>query len=120
MRTKAAALALAPILAVLSGCSSGGAGLGTGACPYVRPRLIRVDTDRADLPSRLADLTSVAQDIGDYVRTNLPGGGRGRRDQPLVRFSAALTAYARNGGGSRLTLDPAEAALAREYAVHGY
>ena len=105
---------------MLISCSSGTRGLGKGACPYVRPRLIRVDTDRAKLPAGLADLASVAQDFADYVRTNLPAGGRAHSDQVLVRFSAALSAYARTGASSPQTFDTAEAALAHECAVHGY
>jgi hypothetical protein len=113
------AAGLGLVLALIA-CSSGLAGLGKGACPYVRPRLIRVDTDRANLPGSLGDLRAVADDIGDYVQTNLPDGGRARSDQPLVRFSAALTAYAKGGATTPQPLESAEAALSKECAVHGY
>jgi hypothetical protein len=126
-RSRAVALLVAGSLTALVACSSGPAGLGKGACPYVRPRLIRVDADRAKLPSGLADLTSVAEDFADYVRTNLPDGGRAHSDQVLVRFSAALTAYVREGAADGPALTQAEAALTgaeaglnHECAVHGY
>jgi hypothetical protein len=116
--------ALVAGLVMLTGCSSGGGGLGRKACPYVRPRVIRVDTDRLRLATApgpsLADLSAVAQDIAGYVRTNLPDHGKGKADQPLVAFSSALTTFVADHGSSGAALDGAERRLDRECHVSGY
>lgn len=91
-----AAVTVLAAMAFATGCSSAPAGLGRRACPYLRPRLVRLDRDRTALPTdpaAAADVASVAQDIALYVQ-QLPAGGRSRADQPLVRFSAALDRFA--------------------------
>jgi hypothetical protein len=98
---------------LLAACSGGTTGLGKAACPYLRPRLIRLDTARASQSA--ATISAVAQDIALYVTTNLPNGGKANSDQPLVRFSVALTAF--SSGGPAPTLDSAEARIKQECAV---
>ena len=120
---KRAVLALLVLaLLVLAACSSGPRGLGRGACPYLRPRLIRVDVDRAEAPARPAatDLGAVAADIAAYVRTNLPDGGRATSDRPLVAFSRALSAYSRDTSRSSAPLVAAERPVEAECRVTGY
>ncbi len=114
-----AAAAAAALALGLGACSHGPQGLGRHACPYLRPRLVRVDTDRADLsdPARRADLAAVAQDIAIYV-TQLPAGGKAAADRPLVAFSAALTRFVRDGDTA--ALERAEAPVRRECRVPGY
>lgn len=110
-------VAVVGVLAVCAGCSRAGpAGLGMRACPYVRPRLLRVDRDLLEASS--ADLAAVAQDFALYVG-QLPAGGRAKADQPLVRFATALGAVTRAGGTSTdgTTLASAEAALKRRCRV---
>jgi len=123
-RRLATALVLVLVAAAGAGCSSGPHGLGTGACPYLRPRLLRVDSDRVRLAggpaAALTDLGAVAQDLALYVTTNLPDQGRGSADRPLVGFSRALTAFVAAGGTTGPALVDAEAPVARECAVHGY
>ena len=77
----------------------------------MRPRLVRLDTDKAT--GNMADVRAVAVDFADYVRTNLPLGGKAKADQPLVRFSSALSAFATGSVGAP-ALDGAEQALKRE------
>lgn len=100
-----AALCLA---ASLVGCSRGPHGLGKGACPYLRPRLIRLDNARVSGSEH--DITAVAQDIGLYVK-GLPAGGKAKSDRKLVTFSQALTVFSTTGSTS--ALDPAEGAIKR-------
>jgi hypothetical protein len=111
------------VAAVGAGCSSSSHGLGKGACRYLRPRLIRVDTDQLHLAttpaSALADLKAVSEDLALYVTSNLPDHGKGSADQPLVHFSQALTAFVA-GGTSRATLQSAEAPVAHECSSRGY
>lgn len=105
------------VLAVSAGCSRGGpAGLGVRACPYVRPRLLRVDRDLLEPSS--ADLGAVAQDFALYV-SQLPAGGKAKADRELVRFATALGAVTRAGATSADTaaLAQAEAALKRRCRV---
>lgn len=105
------------VLAVCAGCSHGGpAGLGIRACPYVRPRLLRVDRDLLEPSS--ADLGAVAQDFAIYVG-QLPAGGKAKADQQLVRFATALGAYTRSGSTSAdgATLASAETALKKRCQV---
>ena len=83
------AVALATL--TLVACTSGPRGLGKGACPYLRPRLIRLDTDRLHLPGSLPDVTALSEDVSDYVRTNLPDDGKAKSDQPLVRRRLRLS-----------------------------
>ena len=104
---------------VLVGCA-GTKGLGKGACPYVRPRLIRLDTDRLHLPSSLPDITAVSEDFAGYVRTNLPSGGRARSDRRLVQFSAALSGYVHDAGRDPTPLTAAERGLDSECHIAGY
>ena len=104
-------------LAVCAGCSRGGpAGLGIRACPYVRPRLLRVDRDLLEPSS--TDLGAVALDFAIYVG-QLPAGGKAKADQQLVRFAAALTAFTRAGSTAAdgATLASAEAALKKRCQV---
>ena len=104
-------------LALCAGCSRAGpAGLGVRACPYVRPRLLRVDRDLLEPSS--ADLGAVAQDFALYVG-QLPAGGKAKADQPLVRFEAALAAFTRAGSTTAdgATLASAEAALKKRCRV---
>jgi hypothetical protein len=112
-------MAVAGAALALVACTSGPRGLGKGACPYLRPRLIRLDTDRLHLPGALPDLTALSEDVSDYVRTNLPDGGKAKSDRPLVRFSGALTAFV-GGGGVGGGLAASEQAVAHECAVRGY
>lgn len=100
-------VALAAVLLVAGCASHGPAGLGRRACPYVRPRLLRIDRDR--LASNPADLTSVARDIDLYV-TQLPAGGKAKSDRKLAAFSAALDAYL-GPAPSPSNLDAAEAQI---------
>jgi hypothetical protein len=111
--------ALVAAAALLPACGKT-PGLGRGACPYVRPRLIRLDTDKLHLPGSLPDIKAVSEDIGDFVSTNLPNGGKDKGDQVLVRFSAALDRYVAGGATGNATLAPAEAALEHECKVNGY
>ena len=105
------------VLAVCAGCSRGGpAGLGIRACPYVRPRLLRVDRDLLGPSS--TDLGAVAQDFALYVG-QLPAGGKAKADQQLVRFATALGAFTRAGAtpADSATLATAEAALKKRCGV---
>jgi hypothetical protein len=94
--------------AILAGCSSGPGGLGRKACPYLRPRLVRLDRDVAQ--GSTADLAAVGQDVALYVSA-LPDGGHATADQPLVRFSAALSRR------DLVALGPDEAAVKHECGV---
>ena len=98
-------------LVLSAGCTiHSPAGQGVKACPYVRPRLVRVDRDL--LQSIPTDLGAVAQDFDLYVR-QLPDGGRGRADRQLVRFAEALRAASRPGASpaDKAALAPAESSL---------
>jgi len=112
------------VAALSAGCSSGSHGLGKGACPYLRPRLVRIDTDRLQLTTTpaaaLTDLRGVAEDLALYVTTNLPDRGRGSADRPLIRFSRALTAFVAAGGTPSAPLQSSEAPVTRECTVQGY
>ena len=114
--------AVVALLGAVGACSSGPRGLGRGACPYVRPRLIRLGGDRLHTAADLPDIATLSQDVGLYVQTDLPAGGRARSDQALVHFSRALAAFvAGQGQGPPVaTLDAATAALQRECRVPGY
>ncbi|GAC1311427.1 MAG: hypothetical protein NVSMB16_08190 [Acidimicrobiales bacterium] len=108
---------------VLGGCgSSGPAGLGRKACPYIRPRLVRIDRDRtqpAGGTEATADLVSVSEDFAIYVR-QLPAGGHTRADRELVTFAAALRASTTSpdvGGASAARLETAESALKHRCGV---
>jgi hypothetical protein len=105
-------LAAAAVL-VVPGCSTGPAGLGKHACPYLRPRLIRLDN--ALLAGRTADVVAVDQDLALYVKTNLPAKGKAKSDRPVVAFSHALDAYVKSADTS--VLDAAEGAVKHECAV---
>lgn len=128
-RVAAGALAAASVAWVASGCSSAPKGLGKAACPYVRPRIIRLDNRTklaADRGQAGADISAVAQDVAIYVR-QLPDKGKGTHDRVLVRFSAALTRFAATPAGSgpararaSAALDAAETALVRQCRVPGY
>lgn len=99
----------------LCACSRGPAGLGTKACPYVRPRLVRVDRDRLDATP--ADLVAVANDFDLFVG-QLPAGGKAASDRQLVAFSHALDTLARSGGNDgSAAFDAAEHALKRRCGV---
>jgi len=115
-------LLAALVLVVLgaAGCSSSPQGLGRGACPYIRPRLIRLSTDRLHTQDSLPDISSVAQDIGLYVQTNLPDHGKAKSDQTLVQFSTSLSQFVADGGQSAVALDAATAKLEKECKVSGY
>src|SRR5437588_3589850 len=103
------------VLALGLGACSRPVGLGAKACPYVRPRLVRVDRDR--LEATPADLVAVATDFDLYV-AQLPGGGKGHSDAQLVRFSAALDALTRAPGPATTTsFDGAERALKQRCGV---
>lgn len=108
---------------LLAACSSGPRGLGKAACPYLRPRLIRVDTDLAGVAAGRAgaadDLAAVAADLADYVKTNLPHGGKARSDRPVVTLNGALKAVARDPAGPTGALLAAERSLRRECRVGG-
>ncbi|GAC1317197.1 MAG: hypothetical protein NVSMB12_14760 [Acidimicrobiales bacterium] len=104
-------LSVVGALLLATGCGvRAPAGLGIKACPYVRPRLVRIDRDI--LQSLPADLGGVAQDFDLYVR-QLPDGGRARADRQLVRFAAALRAASESGSSppDLSALAPAESAL---------
>jgi hypothetical protein len=111
VRSAAVAALLAGLMLVA--CSSGPSGLGKGACPYLRPRLIRLDAARADAST--SNINAVAQDVALFVKTNLPDGGKAKSDQPLVQFSTALSAFAK--GGVSGPLDAAESVIKKECAV---
>jgi len=90
-----AALVLALVLAlffalvlVLTACSGATPGLGRGACPYMRPRILRLDAALAT--GNTATIAALDQDLGQYVKTNLPDGGKRKSDQPVVILSTAL------------------------------
>ncbi|GAC1537739.1 MAG: hypothetical protein NVS3B12_22060 [Acidimicrobiales bacterium] len=111
------------IALVLGACgSSGPAGLGRKACPYVRPRLVRVDRDRtqsAGSADATADLVSVSEDFAIYVH-QLPADGKAHADRELVAFAAALRTSATSpdvGGASTSRLDHAESALKHRCGV---
>jgi len=116
--------AIAIVAVVGAGCASGSHGLGKRACPYLRPRLARIETDRLHLTTgraaSLTDLRAVSEDLALYVTSNLPDQGRGSADRPLVTFSRALTAFVAGGGTSTTTLQSAEAPVAHECSVQGY
>jgi hypothetical protein len=118
------AAAVLIVAAVGAGCSSGSHGLGKGACRYLRPRLVRIDADRLHLASTpaaaLTDLRGVAEDLALYVTTNLPDHGKGSADQPLVRFSQALTAFVAAGGTTGPALQSAETPVDHECSARGY
>jgi hypothetical protein len=115
------------VAVAVAACSSGPTGLGKKACPYLRPRLIRLDHARLSLPDArplaLADINAVDQDIRLYVGGNLPDNGKGKSDQALVRFSGALDRYvaaagvAAPGPQALNDLSTTEAALAHECGV---
>ena len=114
----AAVVAMAALL--LGACGSTPKGLGKAACPYVRPRLVRLATDLAG-NGPPGDIAAVAQDFAAYVETNLPDGGKRKNDQPLVTFSQALTVYvATPTPALRTGLDNATAALQKECHISGY
>jgi|SRR5665213_1731578 len=96
------------MVALLVSCSSGPAGLGKKACPYLRPRLVRLD--RALVDASAPNITAVDQDLGLYLKSNLPDGAKAKSDQPLVAFSAALHQFA-IGAGSAADLAAREAAV---------
>jgi hypothetical protein len=104
--------ALLGVAVMTAGCGS--PGLGKKACPYLRPRIHRLDAAFAALPapSAEANLQAVTQDIGIYV-SQLPDRGKAKRDQPLVQFSVALNGFPANV--ARITA--AEAAVKRECAI---
>lgn len=110
-RAKAGAIVA---VAFLAACSSGPAGLGKQACPYLRPRIIRLDAAR--LVGDAGVIGAIDEDVGLYVKSNLPAGGKAKADRPVVAFSAALHAYATHRGDA-VALDGAEAALKRECGV---
>jgi hypothetical protein len=122
--TRRLVAAVVIVAAVGAGCSSSSHGLGKGACRYLRPRLIRVDTDRLHLATTpaaaLTDLRAVAEDLAAYVTTNLPDHGRGSADQPLIHFSQALTAFVAAGGTTTAALQSAEAPVDHECTSRGY
>ena len=109
----------------LAACSSP-AGLGRKACLYLRPRLVRLDNDRAAITNGEAagavDLPGVATDIHLYVLA-LPDGGKAPADRNLVAFSAALDAVAAPPGpaeatpGATAELDRTEGLIHRLCAV---
>lgn len=108
---------------ILGACgSSGPAGLGRKACPYVRPRLVRVDRDRtapAGSAEATTDLVSVSDDFAIYV-SQLPAGGKARADRELVTFAAALRAATSSADGTASSpsrLEAAEAALKHRCGV---
>ncbi|GAC1588609.1 MAG: hypothetical protein NVS3B21_04490 [Acidimicrobiales bacterium] len=110
-------------LLLLGACGSGGpTGLGRKACPYVRPRLVRVDRDRtapAGSTEATTDLVSVSDDFAIYVG-QLPAGGKARADRELVTFASALRAVTSSpdvGGQLPARLDTAEAALKHRCGV---
>jgi len=110
-----APVALALLALGLGACSHGPAGLGAKACPYIRPRLVRVDRDR--LEATPADMVAVANDVDLYV-TQLPAGGKAHADGQLVRFSHALDALTRTPGPATATaFDAAERALKQRCGV---
>lgn len=98
------------------------AGLGRKACPYVRPRLVRVDRDRtapAGSTEATIDLVSVSDDFAIYVG-QLPAGGKARADRELVTFGSALRAVTSSpdvGGQLSARLDTAESALKHRCGV---
>ena len=98
------------VVATAAACSSGPAGLGKKACPYLRPRLIRLDAARLD--GNTAVLQAVQQDLRLYVRSNLPAHGTAKADRPIVGLSTALDTYVANPATSA-GLDAAEAAVKR-------
>ena len=98
------------VLVLAAGCSRQPAGLGLRACPYVRPRLVRIDRDV--IQSATADAGAVAQDFALYVE-QLPDGGKAKADRQLVRFAAALRAATQPGAdhAGLGALAPTESAL---------
>jgi len=96
-RTRRALAATAVLVAAgaVPACSVGRSGLGARACPYLRPRLVRLDRDQAALrrgsPGAPADIAAVAQDVALYVG-QLPDAGAAAADRSLVRLSHALDA----------------------------
>lgn len=120
-RSSVVAVGCAFAVFLLGACgSSGPAGLGRKACPYVRPRLVRVDRDRtapAGSAEATTDLVSVSEDFAIYVG-QLPAGGTARSDRELVTFATALRAATSDGTGSSASrLDAAEAALKHRCGV---
>lgn len=103
------------VLALGLGACSRPVGLGAKACPYVRPRLVRVDRDR--LEATPADLVAVATDFDVYI-TQLPDGGKGGSDRQLLRFSHALDALTRAPGPATTSaFDAAERALKQRCGI---
>ena len=103
------------VLAVsTAGCSSHPAGLGRKACPYLRPRLLRLD--RALAAGSTNDIVAVDQDIALFVRNNLPAGGKGPADRQLAAFSTALDQFVHHAGNPA-DLTAAEDAVKRVCGV---
>jgi hypothetical protein len=112
-----AAAALTTVVVMAAACASGPGGLGKHACPYLRPRLIRLDAARLD--GSTANVTAVQQDLRLYVRSNLPAAGKAKSDRPVVALSTALDRYVTNPADPALlaALDTAESAVKRECGV---
>ncbi|MHB8464635.1 MAG: hypothetical protein ACYDH6_17470 [Acidimicrobiales bacterium] len=121
-RAPVPALVVAALIAVAAvACSSGPSGLGKKACPYVRPRLVRLDAARLGLAASRAAATNsivaVDQDMRLYIATNVPSGGKAPSDRRLVAFSAALDQFATSFEAVGPALDRAENALKQECGV---